>query len=64
MACVNVFSRNDYVIRGHSSRWDRRNSPAGREYGTLLHFNMINYTQVQEAIDHEEGEYKQVYFTF
>ncbi len=51
MAFVNVISRADYVVRGHSSSQSAR--PARREFSAMLRFQFVNETRVQEALAKE-----------
>jgi hypothetical protein len=57
-AFLNVMSNNEYTVRGHSSGWDR-SKPAGREYGTSMHFQIINATEVEESRAEELREEKE-----
>ena len=45
----------EYSVRGHSGGWDR-SKPAGREYGSMMHFILVNSTLVEEAIYKEQKE--------
>ena len=60
-AFVNVFADNDYVARGHASGWreESKHRPAGREFGAQMHFQFVNASEVQEAINEEAGEIKE-----
>lgn len=57
MAFVNVMAESEYSVRGHSSGWNR-DKPARREYGAMLHFQMVDDKDVQAAIAKEEAEEK------
>ena len=48
----------EYSVRGHSGGWDR-SKPAGREYGSMMHFILVNSTLVEEAIYKEQKEEKE-----
>jgi hypothetical protein len=58
MAFVNVMPENEYSVRGHSNGYSR-NSPARREYGAMMHFQMVDDKDVQDAIDQEIKEEKE-----
>lgn len=58
MAFVNVITEAEYAVRGHSSSWDRT-KPAGREYGAMMHFQLVEAKFVAEAIAKEEKEQKE-----
>lgn len=55
LACVNVMAEHDYIVRGHSSGWNTHH-PAGREFGAMVHFTIINQTDVDAAIAKEQEE--------
>jgi hypothetical protein len=57
LAFLNVFSTNDYAVRGHTASWDRSH-PAGREYGAMVRLQFVNESEVEEAIAEEAAEYK------
>mmetsp|Transcript_28150 Transcript_28150/g.38699 ORF Transcript_28150/g.38699 Transcript_28150/m.38699 type:complete len:560 (-) Transcript_28150:12-1691(-) len=57
MAFVTVMPEAEYSVRGHSGGWDR-SKPAGREYGSMMHFNLVNSSLVEEAIQKEWKEEK------
>jgi hypothetical protein len=48
----------EYSVRGHSGGWDR-SKPAGREYGSMMHFQLVNSSLVEDAIVKEEREAKE-----
>ena len=52
---LNVMSDSEYTVRGHSSSWDK-DSPANREYGSQVHFQMINESDVIESHNKEYKE--------
>jgi hypothetical protein len=58
MAFVNVFPESEYAVRGHTGSWDR-SRPAGREYGAMMRFQLINDTDVQASIAKELAEIKE-----
>jgi len=53
-----VMPEAEYSVRGHSGGWDR-SKPAGREYGSMMHFILVNSTLVEEAIYKEQKEEKE-----
>jgi hypothetical protein len=55
MAFVNVMPEAEYSVRGHTGGWDRTKA-ASREYGAMMHFQYVNESTVQQAIDKEELE--------
>lgn len=57
LAFINVFSQNDYSVRGHTASYDRSRA-AGREYGAMVRFQFVNESEVLESIAEEEAEYK------
>jgi len=58
MAFINVIPEAEYAVRGHSGDWDR-SKPAMREYGAMVHFQIISDSFVQEAIEKEKKEQKE-----
>ena len=58
VAFVNVITEAEYAVRGHSSSWDRT-KPAGREYGAMMHYQLVEEKFVLEAIAKEEKEQKE-----
>eukprot|EP00596_Hydrurales_sp_CCMP1899_P002156 CAMPEP_0119035306 /NCGR_PEP_ID=MMETSP1177-20130426/2235_1 /TAXON_ID=2985 /ORGANISM="Ochromonas sp, Strain CCMP1899" /LENGTH=478 /DNA_ID=CAMNT_0006993353 /DNA_START=161 /DNA_END=1594 /DNA_ORIENTATION=+ len=58
MAFLNVMPEAEYSIRGHTGGWDRTKA-AGREYGAMMHFNFLNSSLVEAAIEKELGEIKE-----
>ena len=48
----------EYSVRGHSGGWDR-SKPAGREYGSMMHYILVNSSLVEEAINKELKEEKE-----
>jgi hypothetical protein len=58
MAFINVFPESEYAVRGHTGSWDRTR-PAGREYGAMMRFQLINDTNVQASIAKETAEMKE-----
>jgi hypothetical protein len=45
----------EYSVRGHSGGWDRTKA-AGREYGSMMHFHLVNASVVAEAAEKEARE--------
>jgi hypothetical protein len=58
MAFLNVLPEAEYSIRGHTGGWDRTKA-AGREYGATMHFNFVNSSLVEDALDKELEEVKE-----
>jgi hypothetical protein len=58
MAFVNVMPEAEYSVRGHTGGWDRT-KPAGREYGAMMHFQFVNDSLVEAAIEKEASEQKE-----
>lgn len=48
-------SESEYTVRGHSSGWDK-SMPAGREYGALFHFSLVNASEVEASHNEEKKE--------
>jgi hypothetical protein len=59
MAFINVLPENDYPVRGHSgSGWNGK-KPAKREFGTMMHYQLVNSSLILTAIAKEKAEVSQ-----
>jgi hypothetical protein len=59
MAFINVLPENDYPVRGHSGTGWNRKKPAKREFGTMMHYQLVNSSLILAAIAKEKAEVTQ-----
>jgi hypothetical protein len=57
LACVNVMTdaESQYIAKGHSNGWNH-NLPAGREFGAMLHFTIVNNSEIETSLQKEAVE--------